>query len=65
MIYENAIKVINSVRTKKFRVTTSNGENKVMRLLYQHLIQFVNTNINHEAYGYIIPYSDVTSWVEY
>ena len=32
MIYENVIDVINSVRTKKFRVTTSNGENKVMRL---------------------------------
>ena len=32
MIYENAIDVINGVRTKKFRVTTSNGENKVMRL---------------------------------
>lgn len=63
MIYENAIKVINSVRTKKFRVTTSNGENKVMRLFVSASNSICKYKYKSQAYGYVIPYSDVTSWV--
>ena len=32
MIYEDAIKEITNVRTKRFRITTSDGEKRVMRL---------------------------------
>lgn len=64
MIYENAIKVINSVRTKKFRVTTSNGENKVMRLFVSASNSICEYKYKSKAYGYVIPYSDVTSWVD-
>lgn len=64
MIYENAIKVINSVRTKKFRVTTSNGENKVMRLFVSASNSICEYKYKSQAYGYVIPYSDVTSWVD-
>lgn len=64
MIYENAIKVINSVRTKKFRVTTSNGEKKVMRLFVSASNSICEYEYKSKAYGYVIPYSDVTSWVD-
>lgn len=63
MIYENAIKVINSVRTKKFRITTSNGENKVMRLFVYASNSICEYKYKSRKYGHIIPYSDVTSWV--
>lgn len=63
MIYENAIKVINSVRTKKFRVTTSSGKNKVMRLFVSASNSICEYKYKSKAYGYVIPYSDVTSWV--
>lgn len=63
MIYENAIKIINSVRTKKFRVTTSNGENRVMRLFVSASNSICEYKYKSKTYGYIIPYSDVTSWV--
>lgn len=64
MIYENAIKVINSVRTKKFRVITSNGEKKVMRLFVSASNSICEYEYKSKAYGYVIPYSDVTSWVD-
>lgn len=64
MIYENVIDVINSVRTKKFRVTTSNGENKVMRLFVSASNSICEYKYKSKAYGYVIPYSDVTSWVD-
>lgn len=63
MLYEDAIKVINSVRTKRFRVTTSNGENKVKRLFVYKSHSICEYKYKSKSYGYRIPYSDVTSWV--
>ena len=64
MIYENVIEVINNARTKKFRVTTSNGENRVMRLFVSASNSICEYEYKSKAYGYLIPYSDVTSWVD-
>lgn len=63
MIYENVIEVINNARTKKFRVTTSNGESSVIRLFVSASNSICEYQYKSKAYGYLIPYSVITSWV--
>ena len=63
MIYEDAIKEITNVRTKRFRITTSDGEKMVMRLFVSASNVICEYKHKSKSYGYRIPYSDVTLWV--